>query len=199
MPEVLIGIAALAVGVAAGYWIRWTIARSNARSVEARAQMILLESEQEIQRSRTAALEEAKEESSRLRRETEDDLQGRRSEVVRLERRITETEQELRDKIERLESRAIDLDERDEKLAYVRDQLEKASDQHRAQLERIAGLTSTEAKEQLMAHVIEDAKRAAMSQVREIEQRAREEGEERARKILTRSSASPPSRPRSPP
>ncbi len=52
-------------------------------------------------------------------------------------------------------------------------------------MEKIAGMTSTEARDQLVVQVVEDAKRAAMSQVREIEQRAREEGEERARKIVT--------------
>ncbi len=36
-----------------------------------------------------------------------------------------------------------------------------------------------------MGDILDDAKRAAMAQVREIEQRAREDGEERARKILT--------------
>src|SRR5947208_5191360 len=46
-------------------------------------------------------------------------------------------------------------------------------------------MTSVEAREHLMAQVVDEAKRAAMSQVREIEQRAREEGEERARKIVT--------------
>ena len=46
-------------------------------------------------------------------------------------------------------------------------------------------MTSTEAREHLVAQVVEDAKRAAMTQVREIEQRAREEGDERARKIVT--------------
>ncbi len=45
--------------------------------------------------------------------------------------------------------------------------------------------TSSEARDQLMAQVVDEAKRAAMSQVREIEQRAREEGEERARKVVT--------------
>ena len=67
----------------------------------------------------------------------------------------------------------------------MRSQLEKATELHRAQLEKIAGLTSTEARDQLMAQVVDEAKRAAMSQVREIEQRAREEGEERARKVVT--------------
>jgi ribonuclease Y len=185
MPEVLIALGALAVGGAAGYATRSILSRSSARSLEARAQITLLESEQEAQRARASALEEARQESARLRRETEDDLTLRRNEVARLERRITEGEQELREKITRLEARSADLDERDQKLAYVREQLEKATELHRAQLERIAGLTSAEAKEQLMAQVVDEAKRAAMSQVREIEQRAREEGEERARKILT--------------
>src|SRR5256885_1341436 len=54
-----------------------------------------------------------------------------------------------------------------------------------AQLERVAGMTSSEAREQLLVALIDDAKRASMAQVREIEQIAREEGEERARKIVT--------------
>ena len=63
--------------------------------------------------------------------------------------------------------------------------MERATELHRAQLEKIAGMTSSEARDQLMTQVVDDAKRAAMSQVREIEQRAREDGEERARKIVT--------------
>ena len=46
-------------------------------------------------------------------------------------------------------------------------------------------MTSTEARDQLMAQTVDEAKRHAMAQVREIEQRAREDGEERARKIVT--------------
>ena len=90
-----------------------------------------------------------------------------------------------RPRLERADARAVELEERDEKLTYVRTQLERATELHRAQLEKIAGMTSSEARDQLMTQVVDDAKRAAMSQVREIEQRAREDGEERARKIVT--------------
>jgi ribonuclease Y len=185
MPEALIGIAALAVGIAAGFLIRTTIAKSNARSSESRAQQLLLQTEQEAQQIRAEAVVEAKEEAARIRRDTEDDLKGRREEVSRLERRITETETDLKTKTQRLDTRSTELDERDQKLSYVREQLEKATDLHRAELQKIAGLTSTEARDQLMEQVVDDAKRAAMAQVREIEQRAREEGEERARKVVT--------------
>ena len=77
------------------------------------------------------------------------------------------------------------MEEREDKLTYIRTQLERANQLHVARMEKIAGMTSVEARDQLVAQIVDDAKRVSMSQVREIEQRAREEGEERARKIVT--------------
>jgi ribonuclease Y len=185
MPELVIGIVGVVIGAAAGFYSRAMIAKSNAQSIESLAQKLHLEAEQDAQRTRSQAMQEAKDEASRIRQETEEDLKVRREEVSRLERRITDTEDELRSKTQRLDAREEELEQRDEKLTYVRGQLEKATELHRAELEKIAGFTSNEAREKLMEQVVEEAKRAAMAQVREIEQHAREEGEERARKILT--------------
>jgi ribonuclease Y len=77
------------------------------------------------------------------------------------------------------------MDDRDKKLQKVRQQLEQAAEQHRQQLEAVARMTSQEAREALVTQVVDEAKRQAMATVREIENRAREEGEERARKIVT--------------
>jgi ribonuclease Y len=185
MEAVIAGILGLVAGVAVGFVVRNALGASNARSAEARAKTLLLEAEEEAARTRAAALKDSKEETSRLRRETEEDLRHRREEIARLERRITETETEVRERARKIDARSAELKDREDKLTYVREQLEKATDQHKAQLERIAGMTSAEAKDQLIAQVIAEAKRSAMAQVREIEQRAREEGEERARKIVT--------------
>ncbi|MGH2811026.1 MAG: ribonuclease Y, partial [Actinomycetota bacterium] len=54
----------------------------------------------------------------------------------------------------------------------------------KAELERIAGMTAGEAKQQVIAQIENDAKREAMTVVREIEAKAREEAERRARKIV---------------
>ncbi|MGZ8580295.1 MAG: ribonuclease Y [Actinomycetota bacterium] len=185
MVPMLTGLAGLLLGFAAGFLYRKSIAGSNAQSIEARAQKMLLDAEREADAASKRALGEAKDEIATLRREADDDIRARRDEVVREERRMSAAGGDLQAKIERVDARASELEERDEKLMYVRTQLERATELHRAQLEKIAGLTSTEAREQLMGQVLDDAKRAAMSQVREIEQRAREEGEERARKIVT--------------
>jgi ribonucrease Y len=183
--EAVVGLIGLVAGVVLGFVVRNTIGASNARSAEAQAKKTLLESEEEAARTRAQALQESKDEAARMRRETEEDLRHRREEVARLERRITETEGDLRERGQRIDARTAELKEREDKLTFVREQLEKATDQHKAQLERIAGMTSTEARELLASQVIDEAKRGAMAQVREIEQRAREEGEERARKIVT--------------
>ena len=120
-----------------------------------------------------------------MRRDTEEDLKHRRDELGRLERRISESEADLRGRSQRIDARSLELKEREDKLTFVREQLEKATEQHKTQLERIAGMTSAEAKDELIGQIVADAKRSAMAQVREIEQHAREEGEERARKIVT--------------
>ena len=185
MVPLLVGVAGLAIGVAAGFLIRKTMAASNAQSIEAQTQKMILEAERQADATSKQALQEAKDEMAAMRRDLDEDVRSRREEVNRLERRMNDAEAELKSKTAKLEGRASELDERDERLTYVRAQLEKATELHRAQLERIAGMTASEVREHLVAQVIDDAKRAAMSQVREIEQRAREDGEERARKIVT--------------
>src|SRR4249920_2489883 len=192
MAPVIVGVVALIVGVAAGFLIRTNMARSSAHSLEAQAQQRLVEAdqrtvqaEQEAAQTLRKALEDAKHDGAQVRREAEEDVKARRDEIARLERRIADTEDELRSRTAKLDLKAGELDERDEKLQEVRSRLERSADQQRIQLERVASMTSSEARDQLMAEVVDDAKRASMAQVREIEQRAREEGEERARKILT--------------
>jgi ribonuclease Y len=97
MEVVIAGLLGLAAGATLGFVVRNAIGASNARSAEARAKTLLLEAEEEAARTRAAALKESKDEASRMRRETEEDLKHRRDEVARLERRITETEADVRE------------------------------------------------------------------------------------------------------
>jgi ribonucrease Y len=192
MTAVIVGVVALILGGAAGFLIRTNMARSSATTLEGQAQQKLVQADQKLVAAQEdaaqtlrKAIEDAKIDASQIRRDAEEDVKTRRDEVARLERRISETEDELRARTRKLDERVLELTERDERLQEVRARLEKAAEQHRIQLERVAGMTSSEAREQLLASLIDDAKRASMAQVREIEQIAREEGEERARKIVT--------------
>ncbi|MEP7033157.1 MAG: ribonuclease Y [Actinomycetota bacterium] len=185
MVPAIVGAVALALGVAIGFVVRKTIAGSQAQSAEARAQKVILEAEREAERLTREALVQARDEIGGLRREGEEDLRTRREETKRIEGRLAQREETLERKLTEAERRVEELDDRDKKLQLVREQLEHAAEQHRTKLEKIAQMTATEAKETLMGQVVDQAKRDAMSTVREIEQHAREDGEERARKIVT--------------
>jgi len=176
---------ALVAGVAIGFVVRMSVARNQAQSAESRAQKVVLEAEREAERLTREALAGVKDEVGALRRETEEELRSRREEVKRQEERLTQKERSVDAKLDENERRSEELNDRDEKLKLVRQQLEQAATQHRAALEKIAQMTAQEAREALRGQVVDEAKREAMSTVREIEQRAREEGEERARKIVT--------------
>ena len=99
MVPVVVGIVALAVGIAAGFLIRKTMAASDAQSIEARAQKALLEAEREADATRVRAIQEAREESATIRREAEEDVRARREEISRLESRILESETDLRKRV----------------------------------------------------------------------------------------------------
>jgi ribonuclease Y len=185
METVLVGAVALALGVGIGFLVRKAVAQSKAQSAETRAQKMVLEAEREAERLTREALVEARDEILALRREAEEEIRPRREEVNRQETRLVNKEEALDRQSRELDERSAELDDRNEKLQMVREQLEQATHQHRTQLERIARMTQQEARDTLMGQMVDEAKRSSMQQVREIEQRAREEGEERARKIVT--------------
>jgi ribonuclease Y len=176
---------ALVAGAGAGFVARRLLVSSQVQTAETRAQRVVLEAEREAQTKVQDALVEVKQEIAAMRREAEEDIRTRREEVQRSEQRLTSKEDAAERKLEEIDRRDGELSKRAGELERIRGQLEKAAEQQRTQLETVARMTTGEAREALVKTIVGDAKRAAMGQVRELEQRAREEGEERARKIVT--------------
>jgi ribonucrease Y len=185
MTQALLGIGALAIGVALGFLIRKAVATSQVRSAESRAQQVVLDAEVEAKTLMKQSLTEANEQIAALRREAEEDIRARREELQRHERRITEKDAAADARLEEISRRTGEMDDREQTLQLVRQQLEKQAEQHKQRLQAVAGMTASEARDALMGQIVDEAKRASMAKVRELEQLAREEGEQRARKIVT--------------
>ena len=118
-------------------------------------------------------------------RTTRADLTAQRQDLERRESRLLEREERLDTEARTLEERAVELVELeaaiDQKTAALRD----VEDERRSILERVAQLTAEQAKAELVAAVETQAKRDAALLVREIEREANEQGEARAREIIT--------------
>jgi ribonuclease Y len=182
----IIGVLGGAVaGAAAALVARKSFVSKRIESAEARAAKMVADAEVEAEIKVRQALVEVKEEIAAMRRDAEEDVRLRREEVQRTEERLARREGVLEAKLAELADREARIQQTSREVGAMRQQLEQAVGEHRHELERVSGLTAQEAKEALVTQVVDSAKREAMATVREIEQRAREEGEKRARKIVT--------------
>ena len=110
-----------------------------------------------------------------------------RSDLERREQRVAERESRLDTEARHLEERGRELGDQHDVLARTRAELADLEQERRLVLERAAGLTADEAKAALVATIENKAKRDAVHVVRDIEAQAQQEGETRAREIITTS------------
>ena len=185
MTSVLVGILAAIAGGVIVLVARTKFMSTRVRDAETRATRLLSEAEVEVETKTRQSVQEVRDEISAMRREAEDDVRLRREEVKRSEERLLRQEEQVDGKLAELSKKDEQQRRTEAALLRVRSELESAADLHRKELERIGRFTASEAKEQLIGQVVNEAKRDAMATVREIEQRAREEGDKRARKIVT--------------
>jgi ribonucrease Y len=108
-----------------------------------------------------------------------------RSDLERREARLAEREGRLDEELRKLDHRSAALDTATTELDTQRAELARLDDERREVLERAAGLTAEQAKAELVATIENQAKREAALIVREAETRARRDGEQRARRIVT--------------
>jgi ribonuclease Y len=185
MEIALVAVGALALGVAAGFGIRWVMAARDVSSAETRARKLVTDAQAQAEEHVRDALLEVKEEIAAMRREAEEDVRARREEARRREGQLSKREESVEAKEAEMDRAARALAERNEKLDRTREELARAQEEERRHLEQVARMTAQEAREMLIGQLTDQAKREAMGTVREIEQRAREEAEARARKIVT--------------
>lgn len=189
---ILVGCIGLAGGFTLGYIIRQRQAAARVGTAEQRAQTLIAEAQREAEAKRREAIVGAQDEVIRVRQQAEEEMRMRRSDVERREMRIqqkedvlderdrhvTEREAELQGVGRRLEQREGELGSAEARLTVQRTEVER-------ELQRIAGMSVADAKALLTKRIEEEAKRDAMALVRNLETKAREEAEQRARRIVT--------------
>ena len=182
---IIVGVAALVIGILVGFIIRKKIGEAKIGSAEAEATRILEEGAKNAEAKKKEALLEAKEETLRLRNETERELKERRSEVSRQERRISQKEENLDKKTEALERKNEQLDEKLKANDALREQINEVLAQHLKRLEEISSYTIEEAKAELLARVESEAKHEMAQKLDELEAQFKEESEAKARNLLS--------------
>ena len=143
----------------------------------------VFEAKEEILKAR-AAMDAEKAENDR-------EMRDRRAEVQRSENRLMQREASLDKRSDSLDNRENDLkkrsdnlDRKEEEVDRLQEEAEAIHQKQTVELERIAAMTQDEAKQIIIERVQKEAFHDAAAQVRDIEARAKEEAEKKARNII---------------
>lgn len=183
--ELLVGlIIGLLVGGAAAALGLWLIMKPRTEAEYERLKEDLDElrttAEKEAQTIITAAQEEAR----ATRSETDKVSKQRYQDLARNEERIDSRQSGLDKQSQRIEVREQTLNKRQSKLDRQKNLLDGLESERLAELERVAGMTSEEGKQHLLAVVEQDARQDMARVIRQIEDAAKESAEEKARELI---------------
>ena len=153
-------------------------------NAEDRAREIVDEALKTAETKKREAMLEVKEESMKTRNELEKETKERRAELQRYERRVLSKEESLDKKTEAIERREAGFAARESQLEKKRAEVEELSAKRLQELERISGLTSEQAKEYLLKTVEDDVKHETAKLVKELESRAKEEADKKAKDYI---------------
>ena len=178
-------IVALVVGAAVGYVVRKSVGESKIGSAEEEAARIMEEATRNTDAIRKEAMLEAKDEAYRIRTEAEQEVKERRAELQHSEKRLIQKEESMDRKYEALEQKEQSMQRTEAQIEKVRASVEQLYAQQSAELERLAGLTMEEAKEQLLHKVEEEITHETAVMIKEMETAAKEQADKRAREIIS--------------
>jgi ribonuclease Y len=179
---VVIGLVFL-LSLLLGYFARQILANQQLRRTQNEAKKLL----QEATEAHQNMLQKAREEAVKVRAAAEADSRERRFELQRLERRFSQKEEKLERKLESLDRRERGISNHEREIEAVKSQLEEIRAKQLQRLEAISGISSEEAKQQLLNAIEEEIREDASRRVRDWESKIKEEVDEKAREILSTS------------
>ena len=177
-------VAAAIIFFPIGISYRKKVSEKEISSAEEEARRIINEAIKSSESKKREALLEAKEEILRARSEYEKEEKSRRADLQKQERRLQQKEESLDRKTENIERKEEALAQKHAQADQEQEEIQGIKRAQTEMLERISGFTAEEAKNYLIAQVESQVTHEAAMKIKEIEQRAKEEADQKAREIV---------------
>ena len=182
--EAVIGVIIAAVVGWMGYRFGRQRAKDEGAVLRAEAEKTLSEAQAKARQM----LVEAKDEIIKIRDEADQEIKEKRLELQREDDRLKKRREELESQRERIEQREKKLNQRQSALDKREAELDRLQKERvatlEAKLEEVAGMTREDARNALLETVRETARNDMARVIREVEAQAREEADQRARKLV---------------
>ncbi len=191
MQLVIVGLAGSIVGIALGVFIRKKMVENKLASAEDYSRKIMLEAGKQAETIRKEAQLQAKDTLYQMKLDFEEETRSRRKELQRQEKRVFQKEEALDKKIEQFEKREVLIANKETILIRKENDLIKQEkefnsliEEERQKLEKIAGISASEAKDMLISAMESEARHEASKLIKKIEAETREISHRKAQEIL---------------
>ncbi len=188
---ILVVLVSAALGAVLGYCVRKSISGRMLESSENLSLRITSEAKKEAENIKKEAILQAKDNLLKAKNEFERETRDRRTEIEKVEERIHQKEENLDKKTDLFAQREAIIEKRENAvidketlLNEKHDRVDKIIEEQREQLEKIAGISSEEAKDSLVQLMVDDARHEAGGVIRKIEEETKRESEKRSSEIL---------------
>lgn len=185
MPNIVWLIVGAAVGVLLGFLCARYLVNASAKRAAEEAKNIVAEATRQAETLKREAVVEAKDEALKLKQEAQAESKERLKEVRAAESRLSQRESSLDKRVETLDMREHQISSLQGQLESRSRRLEEAEIEVGQRLERVAGMTTEEAKEELLTSLKDDVAHESAAIIRDAEARVKAESDKRARSILS--------------
>ena len=151
---------------------------------EKEAERIKAQGREESKHVLKEALLEAKEQDLKLRNEFERETKEKKAEIQRMEQRLTQKEDAIDKKSEALEQQKANLLKKEEEVVHLQEKLNSQHELMVQELEKVSQLSREEAKKLLTEEILEETRHDVAIQVRNLEQKAKDEADINAKKLI---------------
>ena len=182
---VVVGLIALVLGLLVGYILRKSIGEKTIGNAETTARNMLLDAEKNAENIRKEVVLEAKEEAQRQRNDAEKEIREIRNEISKAERRLNQKEDSIDRKLDNIEKKEESITHKEKKIDARLAEQEKILHKQLEELEKISGYTVDQAREIILQKVEQEARSEAAVLYKDIETKAKEEADKKAKEIIT--------------
>jgi ribonuclease Y len=191
MPKEALYAIFLAFGGLIGYFISNYLTRRQGDGIIATAKKkkneILDEARKNAQKELSKAqkrAKEIKEKEQSLRKQTEREAAKRRHELEKLESLLNSRIEKVDNRAENLEKKADSLRDREGEIDKIKRKQLETLEQQKKELERVAGMTPEQAKEQLMKKLEDELNYEIALKINESEQKIKSSCDKKSREVL---------------
>ncbi len=180
-------IVGAAVGGAIGYAVRQNLAKRNADSAEAKAELLIKQAESKLKEADAQSLAlvvEGKKKALEMQEESKREDENRRKELRVIQQKLEKYDAEYQNRFRELQKKQEDLFERNAKVEALISETQKVKDEQVKKLEAVAQLSREEAKDILLKEMEATVAEEFESRLHKIERGGEEEYERKAKNII---------------